>query len=100
DRFSLAGAIRDDDKVADIIADTKTVDSVHNLEEEAVLDRFMAYLSEMGVLGTFSTFSARRYQRVMIPFYFLLLTYFTKILLAIPSMKSLPSLLFSDQGVM
>jgi hypothetical protein len=36
----------------------------------------------------------------MIPYYYFLITYRAKTLLAIESMKSLPVLLFSDQGAM
>lgn len=100
DRFAFAPAIRNDDEVAQTIRTTKTMDSLHNLEDEAMLDHFMAYLSDLGVLQTFSAFQASQYQRVMIPFYYFLVTYMAKTLLDIPSMKSLPALLFSDQGVM
>lgn len=100
DRFTISPAIRDDEQVAQIIATTKTMDSIHNLEDEAILDHFMAYLSEVGVLQSFSTFQASHYQRVMIPFYYFLITYMAKTLLAIAPMRGLPALLFSDQGLM
>ncbi|WP_313998608.1 transposase [uncultured Paenibacillus sp.] len=100
DRFTFAPAIRDDEQVAQIVRTTKTMDSIHNLEDEAVLDHFMAYLSEIGVLKSFSDFRASQYQRVMIPFYYFLVTYMAKTLLAVTSMRSLPALLFSDQGIM
>ncbi|MFS8580403.1 MAG: transposase [Novibacillus thermophilus] len=100
DRFSIVAATKDDEYVAQVISTTKTMDSVHNLEDEAILDDFMGYLSETGVLHSFSTFQASQYQRVMIPFYYFLITYLAKTLLGIKAMKSLPALLFSDQGVM
>lgn len=100
ERFTITTAIRDDKEVADIIRTTKTMDSIHNLEDEAVLDGFMAYLTEIGVLQSFSDFQASEYQRVMIPFYYFLITYMTKTLLDIIAMKGLPALLFSDKGIM
>jgi hypothetical protein len=100
DRFTFAPAIRDDEQVAQIVKTTKTIDSIHNLEDEAILDRFMAYVSEIGVLQLFSEFRASQYQRVMIPFYYFLVTYMAKTLLAIAPMRGLPMLLFSDQGIM
>jgi hypothetical protein len=57
DRLTIIPALRDDKQVAQIIATTKTIDSIHNLEEAAILDWFMAYLSEVGVLQSFWIFN-------------------------------------------
>ena len=65
-----------------------------------LMDRFFAFMREIGFLDVVEEVEGEGYERVMIPMAKLLLTYQSKILLGIAHMNQVPDLLFNEIGIL
>ena len=65
-----------------------------------LMDRFFAFMREVGFLDAMEQVEGQGYERVMIPVAKLLLSYQSKILLGIAHMNQVPDLLFREIGIL
>lgn len=65
-----------------------------------LMDRFFAFMRELGFLDLVEEVKGEGYERVMIPVAKLLMAYQSKVLLGIASMNQVPDLLFNEVGIL
>ena len=100
ERIGWSVATRDDRAVAKAVADGDELDAVYGLEQAGLLDAFMAFLGDIGLISYLEGMKASTRQRFIVPTCVVLLTYMTKVLMGIEHLYSMPDVLFSDPGVM
>jgi hypothetical protein len=100
ERLCWQAARRDDSRVARRLYRKQVVDGVYQLDEGALLDDFLYFLHELGVVDLLNDVQGTAVQREMVPFVQYVLLYSLKILFGIESMNALPALLFSDEALM
>src|SRR5947209_11056343 len=100
ERLGWQTAQRDDRRVAQALHEGEAIDAMHELSEAGLLDEFFHYLEVVGVSALIAQLELRSVQRVFLPVTQLVLLYFLKIIIGIESMHALPSLLFSNIGLM
>ena len=100
ERLGWQTAQRDDRRVAQALHEGEEIDAMHELSEAGLLDEFFHYLEVVGVSALIAQLELRSVQRVFLPVTQLVLLYFLKIIIGIESMNALPSLLFSNIGLM
>jgi hypothetical protein len=99
-RLCWQAARRDDSRVARRLYRKQVVDGVYRLDEGAVLDNFLYFLQELGVVNWLGDIEDTASQREMVPVVQYVLLYSLKTLFGIESMNALPPLLFSDEALM
>jgi Transposase DDE domain len=100
ERLGWQAAQRDDRQVAQALHEGEEIEAMHELSEAGLLDEFFHYLELVGVYQLIEQLELRTVQRVFLPVTQLVLLYFLKIIIGIESMNALPSLLFSNVGLM
>jgi hypothetical protein len=100
ERLCWEVARRDDLRIARRLYRKQEVDGVYRLDEGAVLDDFFHFLQSIGIMSLLEEVHGAAIQREMVPYVQYVLLYGLKTLLGIESMNALPSLLFSDEGLM
>lgn len=93
-------AERNDETVAQALNAGEAVDAVYTVAEAELLSGFFDFLQETGIMGPWQTFTIAGVQRVFLPAIYFVLLYSTRVLFGIESTNALPSLLFSNLGVM
>jgi hypothetical protein len=99
-RLDWQTARRDDQRVAQAVHAGEEVDAVHELSDAGLLDEFFAYLEALDVPALISSLAFTRVERVLIPLAQFVTLYLLKTLYGIGSMAALPTLLFSNVGLM
>ncbi len=100
ERLCWVVARREDSRIARRLYCKEVVDGVYRLDESALLDEFLHFLKEVGVLRLMERLQGEDIRREMVEFVQYILLYELKTLLGIQSMNALPELLFSDQAAM
>ena len=100
ERLDWRLAERNDQFVGKVVGEGEEVDAIFGLEEAGLLDGFLHFLEATGVLALVRSLTVQACRRLMVPVVLLVLTYFMKVLMGIPSVNALPALLFSNQGAM
>lgn len=100
ERLDWRFARRDESRVARRLWKKQAVDAVYSLEEGAILDEFVHFLEEVGVLWLWQELRGEGIQREMVDFFQYVLLYGMKTLFGIEAMNALPELLFSDEAAM
>ena len=100
ERLCWQAARRDDARVARRLYRKQVVDGVYQLDGGAVLDDFLYFLHELGVVDLLHDVQGTAVQRKMVPFVQYVLLSSLKTLFGIESINALPSLLFSDEALM
>lgn len=94
-------AVRDDNRLARLVAEGEPVDAVYTLEEEAALDEFLHYLDQGGFAFYFERLASTvPVERVNVPMSRYVWLYFTKILLGIEGLARMSPLLLRDEALM
>jgi hypothetical protein len=76
------------------------VDAIYSLEEGAILDAFVHFLDEIGVVPRWQALQGDGIQREMVDFFQYVMRYGMKTLFGIEAINALPELLFSDEAAM
>jgi hypothetical protein len=100
ERLCWEVARRDDARVARRLYRKPLVDGVYRLDEGALLDGFWHSLQAIGVMTLLEEAHGAAIRRTMLPFVQYVLLYGVKTLFGMESTNALPSLLFSDEGIM
>jgi hypothetical protein len=100
ERLCWEVARRDDSRVARRLYRKQLVDGVYRLDEGALLDDFLHFLRDLGVMAWLEEAHGAAIQRAMVPFVQYVLLYGVKTLFGIESINALPTLLFSDEALM
>jgi hypothetical protein len=93
-------AERNDAAVAQALRAGVPIDDVRTLDEAALVDGFLAFLRQTGILAHWQTFTIEAVQRLFLPVLTCVLLYGLRVLCSIPSTNALSSLLFSNVAVM
>jgi len=93
-------AERNDEAVAQALNAGEAVDAVYTVNEAELLSNFFGFLQETGIMNHWQSFTIEGVQRVFLPAIYFVLLYSTRVLFGIESTNALPSLLFSNLGVM
>jgi hypothetical protein len=100
ERLCWQVAHRDDSRVARRLYRKQVVDGVYPLDAGAVLDEFLYFLRELGVVALLEDVRGQGIEREMVPMVRYVLLYELKTLFGIERMNALPELLFSDEASM
>jgi Transposase DDE domain len=100
ERLDWRFARRDESRIARRLWKKQAVDAISSLEEGAILDEFIHFLDEVGVLPRWQALQGDGIQREMVDFFQYVVLYGMKTLLGIEAMNALPALLFSDEAAM
>ncbi len=100
ERLEWRLARRDESRLARRLWKKQGVDAIYSLEEGAILDAFVHFLDEVGVLSLWQQLRGEGIQREMVDFFQYVLLYGMKTLFGIEAMNALPELLFSDEAAM
>lgn len=100
ERLEWRFARRDESRIARRLWKKEGVDAIYSLDEGALLDEFVHFLDEVGVLSLWHQLQGEGIQREMVDFFQYVLLYGMKTLCGIDSMNALPELLFSDEAAM
>ena len=100
ERLDWRFARRDESRIARRLWKKQPVDAMYSLEEGAILDAFVHFLDEVGVLSRWQALQGEDIQREMVDFFQYVMLYGMKTLLGIEAMNALPDLLFSDEAAM
>jgi hypothetical protein len=100
ERLHWQVAWRDDAHVAQALYAGETIDEMQQLSDAGLLDEFLVFLKELGMLEAFAQVSRTGVKRTLIPTVQFVLLYFLKVLLGSQSMNELPRVLFSDVALM
>lgn len=100
ERLNWQVAERDDTKVAQALYAGEIIDEMHDLSDAGLLDEFLVFLKELGMLEVFEQVSQTGVKRTLVPTVQFLLLYFLKVLIGGESMNELPRVLFSDLALM
>src|SRR5215813_11916825 len=100
ERLDWRFARRDESRIARRLWKKQPVDAIYSLEEGAILDEFVHFLDEVGVLSRWQALQGEDIQREMVDFFQYVMLYGLKTLLGIEAMNALPDLLFSDEAAM
>jgi len=100
EQLDWAFAERNDYAIAHALANSQPAEAVHNLTEAGLLDGFFTFLQQADVIAHWNTFKLDSIHRIFLPAICFLLLYGTRLLLGIDSTNALPSLLFSNIGLM
>ena len=100
ERLDWRFARRDESRIARRLWKKQPVDAISSLEEGAILDEFVHFLDEVGVLSRWQALQGEDIQREMVDFFQYVMLYGMKTLLGIEAMNALPDLLFSDEAAM
>jgi hypothetical protein len=100
ERLDWRFARRDESRIARRLWKKQAVDAISSLEEGAILDEFVHFLGEVGVLPRWQALQGDGIQREMVDFFQYAMLYGMKTLLGIEAMNALPALLFSDEAAM
>src|SRR2546423_4224222 len=99
-RLNWQVACRDDRKVGQALYAGEPIEEMHQLSDAGLLDEFLVFLKDLGMLEAFEQVSQSGVQRTLVPTVQCVLLYFLKVLLGGESMHELPRVLFSDLGLM
>jgi len=100
ERLNWQVACRDDTKVGQALYAGEPIEEMHHLSDAGLLDEFLVFLKELGMLEAFEQVSQSGVQRTLVPTVQFVLLYFLKVLLGAESMNELPRVLFSDLALM
>jgi len=100
ERLCWQVARRDDSRVARRLYRKQVVDGVYPLDAGALLDAFLYFLRELGVVALLEDVRGKGIEREMVPMVRYVLLYELKTLFGIERMNALPELLFSDEASM
>ena len=100
ERLDWRFARRDESRIARQLWKKQAVDAIYSLEEGAMLDEFVHFLDEVGVLPRWQALQGDGIEREMVDFFQYVMLYGMKTLCGIEAMNALPELLFSDEAAM
>jgi Transposase DDE domain len=100
ERLDWRCARRDASRIARRLWKKQAVDAIYSLEEGAILDAFVHFLDEIGVVPRWQALQGDGIQREMVDFFQYVMLYGMKTLFGIEAMNALPELLFSDAAAM
>lgn len=100
ERLDWRVARRDESRIARRLWKKQAVDAIYSLEEGAILDEFVHFLDEVGVLPRWQALQGDGIQREMVDFFQYVMLYGMKTLFGIEAINALPDLLFSDAAAM
>jgi Transposase DDE domain len=100
ERLDWRFAQRDDSRLARRLWKKQAVEAISSLEEGAILDEFVHFLDEVGVLPRWQALQGDGIKREMVDFFQYVMLYGMKTLFGIEAMNALPALLFSDEAAM
>jgi hypothetical protein len=100
ERLDWRFARRDESRIARRLWKKQAVDAIYSLEEGAILDEFVHFLDEIGVVPRWQGLQGDGIEREMVDFFQYVLLYGMKTLFGIKAMNALPALLFSDEAAM
>ena len=100
ERLDWRFARRDESRIARRLWKKQPVDAIASLEEGALLDEFVHFLDEVGVLSRWQALQGEDIQREMVDFFPYVMLYSLKTLLGSEAMNALPDLLCSDEAAM
>ncbi len=100
ERLDWRFARRDESRIARRLWKKQAVDAIYSLEEGAILDEFVHFLNELGVLPRWQALQGDGIEREMVDFFQYVMLYGMKTLFGIEAMNALPDLLLSDEAAM
>jgi hypothetical protein len=100
ERLNWKLAWRDDAQVAQGLYAGEDIEEMHELSDAGLLDEFVVFLEELGMMGAFEQMRLPGAKRMLVPTVQFVLLYLLKVLLGGQSMHELPRVLFSDLGLM
>lgn len=100
ERLSWRLAWRDDKRVAQALYAGEELEEMHELSEAGLLDEFLVFLEELGMMSVFEQLDLPGVQRVLVPTVQFVLLYVLKVLVGGQSMNELPRVLFSHVALM
>jgi Transposase DDE domain len=100
ERLNWKLAWRDDAQVAQGLYAGEDIEEKHELSDAGLLDEFVVFLEELGMMGAFEQMRLPGAKRMLVPTVQFVLLYLLKVLLGGQSMHELPRVLFSDLGLM
>ena len=100
ERLSWKLAWRDDAKVAQGLYAGEEIEEMHELSDAGLLDEFLVFLEELGMMQAFEQMKVPGAKRMLVPTVQFVLLYLLKVLFGGQSMNELPRVLFSDLGLM
>jgi hypothetical protein len=92
--------LRDDRKVAQGLYAGEEIEEMHELSDAGLLDKFFAFLEEVGMMQVFEELVLPDVKRMLVPTIQFVLLYLLKVLFGSESMHELPRVLFSNIGLM
>src|SRR2546421_5458931 len=100
ERLNWKLACRDDAKVAQALYAGEAIEEMHELSDAGLLDEFLVFLEELGMMQAFEQMKVPGAKRMLVPTVQFVLLYLLKVLFGGQSMNELPRVLFSDLGLM
>src|SRR5262249_45157273 len=100
ERLDWRFARRDESRIARRVWKKQPVGAIYSLEEGAILEAFVHFLDEVGVLSRLQALPGKDIQRGEGDFFQYVMLYGLKTLLGIEAMNALPDLLCSDEAAM
>ena len=100
ERLDWRFARRDESRIARRLWKKQAVDAIYSLEEGAILDEFVHFLDEIGVVPRWQALQGDGIKREMVDFFQYVMLYGMKTLFGIEGMNALPDLLLSDEAAM
>jgi hypothetical protein len=100
ERLDWRFARRDESRIARRLWKKQAVDAIYSLEEGAMLDEFVHFLDEIGVVPRWQALQGDGIKREMVDFFQYVMLYGMKTLFGIEGMNALPDLLLSDEAAM
>ena len=100
ERLDWRFARRDESRIARRLWKKQAVDAIYSLEEGAVLDEFVHFLDEIGVVPRWQALQEDGIKREMVDFFQYVMLYGMQTLFGIEGINALPDLLLSDEAAM
>jgi hypothetical protein len=100
ERLNWQLAWRDDGRVAQALYEGEEIEEMHELSEAGLLDEFLVFLEEVGMMAVLERMELPGVQRVLVPTVQFVLLYLLKVLFGGESMNALPRWLFSNMALM
>src|SRR2546421_2101068 len=100
ERLNWKLAYRDDAKIAQGLYAGEDIEEMHELSDAGLLDEFLVFLEELGMMQAFEQMKVPGAKRMLVPTVQFVLLYLLKVLFGGQSMQELPRVLFSNLGLM
>jgi len=100
ERLNWQLAYRDDERVAQGLYAGEEIEEMHELSEAGLLDEFLVFVEQVGMMAVLEQQKLPGVQRVLVPTIQFVLLYLLKVLFGGESMNELPRWLFSNMALM